>query len=342
MKIDVYACGSALMDMQLHIHDGLLKELGVEKGNMYLTDRIRQAEVLSRLAGADALTLEQPAGDANMAAGGSAANTVFGIAQLGGRAALCGKVARDRFGDLYARYMQDSGVLFNENRVNGMTGTCIVLITEDAQRTMLTCLGVSSEITPGDMDEQQLADSRYLYLEGYLFDSELAARTMLQAIAAAKNNNVQIALTASDSFCVARHKDVFVQLIKNDVDLLFANAQEACALTDTPSTEEALTALSELCPHIAVTDGDRGSVLCFDKQLIRVEPFMVTALDTTGAGDAYAAGLLFGLSRGYSLQDSGRIASFYASRVVSQIGPRYSGDIRHEVKSLKLSASPTA
>jgi len=336
MKFDVYAFGSALMDIQIHVKDAEFAALGVQKGNMYLTQRTQQEETIKKLLGAESLSTAQSGSTLQMAAGGSAANTVFGIAQLGGHAALCGKVARDSFGDAYIRNMQESGVVFNGRQVEGSTGTCIVLISDDAQRTMLTCLGVSSEISYDDIDEDQLRQSSYLYLEGYLFDSELATRTILTAIDTAKQNNVKIALTASDAFCVARHKEILVRLIKNDVDLLFANTQEARALSDTDSLDQAVKALSGMCENIAVTDGSRGSVLSFNKKVVRIKPYSVSPLDTTGAGDSYAAGLLFGLTSGYSLENSGTLASFFASRVVSQIGPRYTGDIRQEIKSLKL------
>lgn len=336
MKLDVYAFGSALMDVQIHVKDSLFDEIGVDKGNMYLTERDRQEEVLRKLLGGETSDLDQMGEKLQTAAGGSAANTVFGVSQLSGKAGLCGKVANDSFGTLYEKYMQHSGVLFNEKKVGGMTGTCIVLISDDAQRTMLTCLGVSSEIEYDDIDEDQLKQSSYIYLEGYLFDSELATRTLLKAVDTAKKNNVKIALTASDSFCVARHKDIFLKLIKNDVDLLFANAQEAQALSNTDNNEKAIKVLAGMCKNIAVTDGEQGSMLSFNSQVTKIEPFMVTPLDTTGAGDSYAAGLLFGLTNGYSLEDSGKIASFFASRVVSQIGSRYSGDIKRELVSLRL------
>jgi hypothetical protein len=333
MKPDVYAFGSALMDIQIHVQDAQFAALGLQKGNMYLTQREQQEDTIRKLLGANA----QGDTTLQMAAGGSAANTVFGVAQLGGHAALCGKVARDRFGDAYIRNMLQSGVVFHGKQVDdGATGTCIVLISDDAQRTMLTCLGVSSELSYDDINEDHLRQSAYLYLEGYLFDSALATRTLLRAIDTAKQHNVKIALTASDAFCVARHKDTMLRLIKNDVDLLFANTQEAQALSDTDSLEGAVKALSEMCKNIAVTDGSRGSVLSFGKQLEKIKPHIVSPLDTTGAGDSYAAGLLFGLTSGYSLKSSGTLASFFASRVVSQIGPRYAGDIRQEIKSLKL------
>ena len=336
MSLDVYAFGSALVDIQLNVDDSLLKELELQKGNMYLTDRSRQEQVLEKILGGSLTDLDALGNKANLAAGGSAANTVYGIAQLGGKAALCGKVASDRFGSFYIKDMQQGGVLFNENMVHGMTGTCIVLISDDAQRTMLTCLAVSSEITYTDLNEDYLKNSSYIYIEGYLFDSEIATRTLLQAIAVAKKHKVKVALSASDSFCIERHKDQFLQLIKNDVDLLFANAQEAQALTDTATLDESLRVLPEWCRQCAITDGAHGSTLIFNGSLHKITSYPVIAVDTTGAGDSYAAGLLFGLTNGYSLEASGKIASYFSSRVVFQLGPRFAGDIKEEIKELDL------
>jgi sugar/nucleoside kinase (ribokinase family) len=336
MTIDVYAFGSALMDIQLNVHDAVLDAIKVEKGNMYLTNRERQEEFLKQLLGGEFGDLGAIETKTNTAAGGSAANTAFGITQLGGKAGLCGKVANDTFGTIYIEDMKKCGVYFNEKRVEGMTGTCIILISEDAQRTMLTCLAVSSEIAEEDIDEKLLKNSKHLYLEGYLFDSDVATHTILKAIDIAKNNNVGVALSASDPFCVERHKEQFLQLIMDDVDLLFANAEEAKALTGSEDLEKAIKTLGRWCKHVAVTDGANGSTLCFNRELLKIAPFPVTPLDTTGAGDSYAAGLLFGLTHGFSLETSGRIASFFSSRVVSKMGPRYSGNIQTKLKEHAL------
>ncbi|MCX8044516.1 MAG: adenosine kinase [Desulfobacterota bacterium] len=336
MKLDVYALGSALMDIQIHVTDKQIADLGLQKGTMKLTRREEQERILQHLLGEQSISIDKGDERLQLAAGGSAANTVYGIAQLGGSAALCGKVARDRFGDAYIRNTRDSGVLFNGIQVDGTTGTCIVLITDDAQRTMLTHLGVASDLTFEDMDVEQLRQSAYLYLEGYLFDSDVATQTIAAAVAEARRHNVKIAITASDVFCVERHKDCMLELITNNADLVFANAQEACALSGKDTLDDALKTLTEMCRNIAVTNGERGSILCFEKTVVPIKPFIVSAIDTTGAGDSFAAGLLYGLTHGYSLEDSGTLASFFAARVVSQIGPRYAGDIRTEVRSLRL------
>lgn len=334
MKLNVYAFGSALVDIQVQVDDEVFRELGVEKGNMYLTERSRQEQVLKKLLGSEELSLDRITQQLKTAAGGSAANTVYGIVQLGGSAGLCGAVAHDIFGELYRRDMEASGVQFIPRIAEGVSGTCVVLISNDAQRTMLTCLGVSSELMPDDINVHLLQNSAYIYLEGYLFDSDTAIETMQHAISLAKRAGVKVAFTASDAFCIERHRDMFLNIINKDVDLLFANAQEARALTGAPDTDTALRQLGRMCAGVALTDGEHGSILHFDGKTVRVAPHKVTALDTTGAGDSYAAGLLYGLTNGCSLERSGAIASLFSARVVSQMGPRFSGNIRDEVQGL--------
>jgi sugar/nucleoside kinase (ribokinase family) len=334
MQLDVYALGNALVDIQVQVEDSLLTELGLEKGSRYLTERCRQEEILQKLLGCKSLESAQKAGKLQTAAGGTAANTMYGISQLGGRVGFCGKVANDRLGILYMSQMQQSGVVFKENTGQGITGTCVVLISEDAQRTMLTCLGISGEIEYEDIDEELLKHSRYVYLEGFLFESECATQTMLRAVATARNSGVKIALTTSDATCINRHGDMLIQFIQNNVDLLFANAQEARALSNTDNNETALRELSGWCEGVAVTDGEHGSMISFNGEITKIKPKRVSAVDTTGAGDAYAAGLLYGIASGRTIRESGMIASLFSARVVAQIGPRYNGDIQPELKKL--------
>jgi sugar/nucleoside kinase (ribokinase family) len=333
MELDVYALGNALVDIQVKVNDSLLEEFGLQKGNRYLTEHGRQEEVLRSLLGSDSLYKARKTGKLQTAAGGSAANTMYGISQLGGRAGFCGKIANDGFGALYAEHMNQSRIVFKESTGHGMTGTCVVLISDDAQRTMLTCLGISGEIDYEDIDEELLKHSRYIYLEGYLFDSECAAKTMLRAVEVARENGIKISMTASDVKCVNRHRDLIIQLIQNDVDFLFANAHEAQALSGTNNNDAALRVLSGWCEGVSVTDGEYGSMVSFNGEVAKITPYSVSALDTTGAGDAYAAGLLYGITSGRSIRESGMIASFFSAKVVAQIGPRYNGDIQLKLKN---------
>lgn len=334
MELDVYALGNALVDVRVRIEDSLLAELGLEKGSRYLVEHGRQEEILQRLLGSDSLDSARKTGKLQTAAGGSAANTMYGISQLGGRAGFCGKVANDELGTLYAEHMRQSGVVFNEKPGRGMTGACLVLISDDAQRTMLTCLGVSGRIDYEDIDKELLKHSSYIYLEGYLLESERAARTMLRTVALAKENGVKIALTASDPGCVDRHRNLLVPLIRNDVDLLFANAREARALSGADTNEAAFQKLSGWCEIVAVTDGEHGSLVSFNGEITKIPPHRVSAIDTTGAGDAYAAGLFYGITQGRTIEESGTIASLFSAGIAAQIGPRHNGDIQPELKKL--------
>ena len=334
MELDVYALGNALVDIQVQVEDSFLANLGLEKGDRYLTERGRQEEILQMLLGSDSLDSARKSDKLQTAAAGSTANTVHGISQLGGRAGFCGKIGNDEFGILYSEYMKQSSVVFNEKSTKGMTGTCVVLISDDAQRTMLTCLGVSGQIDYEDIDEELLGRSKYIYLEGYLFESECAARTMLRAVEFARKNGVKIALTASDPGCVERHREKLVQLIQKDVDLLFANAREAQALSGADNIESALRLLSGWCEIVAVTNGEHGSFVSFNGEVKKIPPHKVSAVDTTGAGDAYAAGLLYGITQFNMVEESGTIASYFSAEVVTQIGPHHSGDITPELKKL--------
>ena len=334
MELDVYAPGNALVDVRVQVEDSLLDELGLVKGNRYLTGRVRQEEILQMLLGCDSLNSARKTGKMKTAAAGSAANTMYGISQLGGIAGFCGKIGNDELGALFAAHMRQSNIIFNEKADKGMTGTCVVLISEDAQRTMLTCMGVSGQIDYGDIDEDLLKHSEYIYLEGYLFESECAARTMLQAVGLARKYDVKIALTASDPGFVERHRDKFVQLIQNDVDLLVANAREAQALSGADNIETALQTLSGWCEIVAVTNGEHGSFVSSNGKITMIPPHRVSAVDTTGAGDAYAAGLLYGITHGRTVEESGEIASIFSAEVVAQIGPHHSGNIQPELKEL--------
>ena len=335
MELDVYAFGNALVDIQVRVQDSVLPALGFAKGNRYLTEPGRQQEILRRLLGSDSLASAQKAGKVQLAAGGSAANTMYGLSQLGGRAGFCGRIGNDRLGALYAKHMRQSGIFFRKRTGQGMTGTCIVLITDDAQRTMLTCLGVSGQIGCEDIDQELIRRSRFIYVEAYLLDSECAARTILQAVTIARESGVKVALAASDADCVVRHRDPLLQFIENGVDLLFANAQEARALSGTDNDKEALQVLSGWCEGVAVTDGEHGSTVSANGKAVKIAPYVVSAVDTTGAGDAYAAGLLYGIISSHTIAESGRIASFYSAKVVAQIGARYKGNnIQAEMKKL--------
>ncbi|NOX55142.1 MAG: adenosine kinase [Planctomycetes bacterium] len=309
---DVYGIGNSLVDIQAQITDDVLERLGFRKGAMTLVDEETQQRVLGALEGRSI----------NRCAGGSAANTVIAVAQFGGTAAYAGKVGRDPLGEFFLKDMREAGVVINVPPGERVTGTCVVLITEDAQRTMLTHLGISADLDPDDVDEQILQDSRYLYVEGYLFTADAPKAAAHKAIDLAKKHQVAVALTASDPWLVEQMRDEFWELIRGPVDLLFCNLDEAQSLTGKKTPLDCAQAIHQHAANVALTLGKDGSLLLHDGQVTPIEGVEVNAIDTTGAGDMYAAGLLYGLSHGLSWRQAGRLASHAAARVVCQLGAR--------------------
>ena len=310
--MDVYGVGNALVDVQVRVDEEFIARHGLKKGHMELVDARRQAQVLDALAG-------HPV---NRCSGGSAANTVVGVAELGGRAAYCGKVGSDALGRFYRDDLDAIGVRFDGASSSDPTGTALVLITPDAQRTMLTSLGASALLDSPDVQPSSLDGCAYLYVEGYLLPGEGTRRAALAAIEAAKSRGVCIALTVSDPFVVAQSAQLLWELIDGPIDLLFCNEIEAAALVGTDDMVECARALHRRATNIALTLGAKGSVLMHQGTLHPVEGVKVDPVDTTGAGDMYAAGILYGLTHGLSWPEAGRLASHAAARVVSTLGAR--------------------
>ncbi len=327
MEYDVYGVGNALVDIQAQVNDQCIQELGLEKGIMTLVDEDFQQRVLKRLD-------KEPI---NRCAGGSAANTVIGVANFGGKAAYAGKVGRDELGEFCLRDMRRMGVMIEVAPEEGQTGTCVVLITEDAQRTMLTHLGISSSLSPGDIDVHKIRKAKYVYIEGYLFSSEGSKAAALRAIELAKDNDVKVALTVSDPFLINLCRDEFWRLIEGPVDLLFCNLQEARSLTGKDAPIDCAHEIHQHSENVALTLGPDGSILMHGGQAIPIEGVPVDAIDTTGAGDMYAAGLLFGITNNLSWQQAGHLASHAAARIVSQLGARLPNRFTEQEIQLLLS-----
>ncbi len=312
MNYDVYGVGNAIMDLQLRCDDDFLDAIGVEKGVMTLVEEAQQNAVL------EALAAHAP----HECPGGSAANTVVGVADLGGRAAYAGKTGDDAFGRRYLAAMRELGVVIEAPPARGQTGTCVVLVTPDAQRTMLTHLGVSATLGPEDVDAAEIARAQYVYVEGYLFAGESTRAAALKAVELARAQGVKVALTVSDPFIVDLCRDDFARLIEGRVDLLFCNEIEARALT---GLDDPIACARELHRHIAnvaLTLGRNGSILMHENEVIPVEGVEVEAVDTTGAGDMYAAGVLYGITNGLSWKQAGHLGSHAAAQIVSQLGAR--------------------
>ncbi len=312
MKYDVYGVGNALVDIQANVSEEMLKRLEFQKGIMTLVDDVVQTEVLMAISESNI----------SRCAGGSAANTMMGIADFGGKAAYSCKVASDDFGDFFLSDMQERGVELNVESANGQTGTCVILITDDAERTMLTCLGASTSLGPDDLDEEMILQSKYIYVEGYLFTQEPTRSAALHAIDLAKKNGVKVAFTVSDPFLIQYHKEEFWNLIEGPVDLVFCNLDEARALTGKHDAVDCAQFMHDHAENVALTLGANGSLLMHEGDAIPIEGVTIDAVDTTGAGDMYAAGVLYGITNGLTWKQSGHLASRAAGKIVSQFGAR--------------------
>jgi sugar/nucleoside kinase (ribokinase family) len=310
--LDVFGVGNALVDLQVEVDEAFLEGLEAEKGRMALVEEARQRAVLEALR-------DHPV---NRCSGGSAANTIAGVADLGGSAAYCGRVGDDELGSFYRDDLLELGVRLSGRVSTGHTGTSCVLITPDAQRTMLTHLGSSSELGPEDVTAEALRGARYVYVEGYLFTGESTSAAALRAIELAKSNGSKVALTVSDPFVIDLRRDLFWDLIEGPVDLLFCNEAEAQSLTQQEDPVDCAKVLHDHAENVALTLGPHGSILMHDGEVHPIEGVPVQAVDTTGAGDMYAAGILHGITHGLSWPEAGRLASHAASLVVGQLGAR--------------------
>ncbi len=320
--LDVVAVGSALVDVIVRATEDDLSSLGLIKGSMSLVDRARAEAIGTGVQG----SVER--------SGGSAANTVAGVASLGGSAGFVGKVVGDRLGEVFAKEIRASGVTFEpigdrpgDERVG--TGRCLVLVTEDAERTMATYLGASTTIEPADVPLDLVARSQVVYLEGYLWDLPPAIEAMRRAIEAGHEGGASVALSLSDPFCVQRHQHEFLELVHHDLDILFANEEELVGLFGASGFDAALGSAEETGLLVAATRGPKGSVVTTPHGSVAVEAQPVErVLDTTGAGDLYAAGFLYGLTHGADPARCAALGGLCAAEVISHFGARPEEDLR--------------
>jgi sugar/nucleoside kinase (ribokinase family) len=312
-RYDVVGIGNALVDVIAHAGDEFLELHGLTKGWMDLIDTERAVELYRAL------------GSAVEMSGGSAANTMCGVASFGGAAAYLGKVSDDDLGAVFGHDLKAVGVQFRPGAPEGdtPTGRCIIVVTPDAERTMNTYLGASSLLAVDDLDEATIAAGKVLYMEGYLYDRDEAKAAFRHAAGLAHGAGRMVSLTLSDSFCVDRHRDDFLALVDDEVDLLFGNEAELIALYQTETFEAAIDELRRHCEFAAITVGARGSIVVTADDLIEVPAVPVRrVIDTTGAGDLYAAGFLHGLTTGRPLHECARLGSIAAGEVISHVGPR--------------------
>jgi len=311
--LDVVGIGNAIVDVLVQADDAFLDDHGLSKGTMALIDE-GQAERLYAAVGPGLET-----------SGGSAANTLAGIAQLGGRSGFIGRVRDDQLGAIFTHDIRSVGAHFDTPAATSgpSTARCLILVTPDAQRTMCTYLGASVQLDPSDLNLDLVRQAKVLYLEGYLWDSPDAKSAFLAAAEVARESGGEVALSLSDPFCVDRHRDSFLELVDGHVDILFANEMEITALTKADSFEQAAEAVRGRCRLAALTRSEQGSVVLAGEASHRIEPVRLGSLvDTTGAGDLYAAGFLYNHTRGESPERCGQLGSLCAGQVVTQLGPR--------------------
>ncbi len=320
---DVAAIGNAIVDVLARVEEPLLAELGVEKGIMTLVDAERSEAIYRRLP---------PAVEVS---GGSAANTAAGIASLGGKVGFIGKVKDDQLGAVFRHDLTSLGVHFptKAGTQAAPTARCMIMVTPDAQRTMQTYLGACVELTPADVDEALIQGSQVTYLEGYLWDRADAKQAFLKAAALAHQAGRKVALSLSDPFCVERHRDSFLTLLADHVDLLFANEAEITALYQS-DLDQALSAVRGHVELAAITRGEQGSTVVTRDATVSVpaEPTQ-RLVDTTGAGDLYAAGFLYAYTHGRDAGLCARTGSICAAEVISHMGPRPETNLARLVES---------
>ena len=311
--LDVVGVGNALVDVISMETDDFIEAHGLVKGSMRLIEPD------------EAVRLYEAMGPGVEMSGGSAANTLAGIASLGGTGGFVGRVRDDQLGTVFRHDIRAVGVEFPVPPATdgAPTGRSLIVVTSDAERTMNTLLGAASELSPDDIDEDFVARGQVTYLEGYLFDRELAGQAFEKAAAAAHAADRRVALTLSDSFCVERFLESFRELVAREVDILFGNEDELCLLYETDDPFVALEAAEKVCDLVVMTRGAQGSLLSDRGSRMEVEAEPVPrVVDTTGAGDLYAAGFLYGLTHGHDLATSARLGSVAAAEVISHVGAR--------------------
>ena len=315
---DVVGIGNAIVDVVAEADDALLAEEGLPKGSMILIDAARADVLRARM------------GRAVEVSGGSAANTMVGVARLGAAAGYVGKVRDDAAGAVFRRDIREAGVAYPTPAAadGAPTARCLIFVTPDAQRTMNTHLGACVELGPADIDPDFIASARLLYMEGYLWDPPAAKEAFRKALGITRQAGGRVCLSLSDSFCVDRHRAELRDLVANHVDVLFANEDEAMALYEVRDFDSALAAARADCAVAAITRSAKGSVVAGDGAVHTIEAAPVArVVDTTGAGDLYAAGFLTGLARGFDLARCGRLASLTAGEILGHYGARPEADI---------------
>ncbi|UCS94049.1 adenosine kinase [Echinicola marina] len=329
-KYDVVGMGNALVDMEFKVSDQFLAENGVEKGFMTLVDEERQNELMGVINTAEA----------KKQCGGSAANSVIAVSQFGGNSYYNCRVANDNLGRFFVEDLKAAGVDHNLNvdhLEDGITGKCLVMVTDDAERTMNTFLGITQDFSIADINESIINDGEFLYIEGYLITSPNGKAAMKAAKKLAEQSGTKVALTFSDPAMVKYFKEGFVEVIGASVDLLFCNEEEAMLYTGKENLKDAREELKKVAKHFVITQGKNGAMIFDGDTFIDIEPYPTQAVDSNGAGDMFAGAFLYGITNGHSYASSGKLASLASSKIVSQFGPRLEW---HEAKEILERLNP--
>ncbi len=323
-KFDVFGVGNAIVDTLAQVDDSFINDLNLGKGGMSLMDSDAQAAVLEKLEGMPL----------RLASGGSAANTMVAVAQSGGSGVYSGKVTADTNGHFYKRDMEEAGIGFHvpaAPEASLPTGTCVVLTTPDTERTMCTCLGVSTTLNKSEIDTDLLAASKISYIEGYLWDAEDPRAACIEAFEQSKKLGVRTSFTFSDAFLLGRYGDEFKKIVSEYCDIVFCNADEARQFFGSDDLEQCVKQMGDCCELAFITDGGAGCHVVENGNATLVEGFDVKAVDTNGAGDAFAGGALYGLTHDLSPLQAARWGNYFASKVVSNIGPRLQDSLKDKV-----------
>lgn len=329
-KYHVYGIGNALVDKEFEVNDDFLKANNIDKGLMTLVEQDRLVEILENLKATFGLK--------KRASGGSAANTIIAVSYFGGNTFYSCNVANDETGDFYVKDLKAAGVDTNlgDDREEGTTGKCLVMVTPDAERTMNTYLGITADLSDKHLDEEAIKASEYLYIEGYLVSSDTARPAAIEAKRIAEANGVKTAFTFSDPAMVQFFKDGLVEMIGGGVDLLFCNEAEALNYCGVDTIESAVEALKKIAKNFVITLGSKGALVFDGENQLNIAPHAITAVDSNGAGDMFAGAFLYAITHDYSYQQAGDLASLASAEVVSNFGPRLESEKHGVIKEKVL------
>ena len=318
----VYGIGNPLIDLIIDVDEEDLTALGLAKGTMHLIDLEERERILRHVSGREI----------TYGCGGSCPNTLITLAALGRKVALAGKIGRDDFGRRYAENLPTEGIVSQLTTGSGTTGSSIILVTPDTERTMNTYLGINREFSAADMDQSVIGRSTHLYFTGYMWDTSLQKEAVLKAIALCKKRGAKVIFDVADPFAVNRNRAEFIDLIDKHADIVFANREEARILFDSDDPAEAARRMTEKCEIAVVKNGAMGSVVrTASGELHEIPVFRVRAVDTTGAGDMYSAGFVYGLTEGWPCRDAGLFATYLASKIVEKRGAQFEPVMRKKL-----------